>query len=297
MNILRPTGFDSYLGQEQVKNNLKIIAASVRKGFDPLGHTLLCGPAGVGKTSLSRIFVKEATGMPIRTESVGPHITCPNDLDNFMMKHGLDESIFIDEIHALPKRVEEALYEAMEDFKWKDQKINPFTVIGATTREGLLTKPLLSRFSIIETLSLYSIDELVQIVHRSSEIMNVKVSSEAEQEIARRSRGTPRMANQLLKRVNYYAVNKVITLDITSKALDDIGIDSQGLDKIDRVILKAIAKNGPIGIDSLASIVNEDLTTVEILREPYLVAAELVQRTSSGRIVTEKAKSIYKEIL
>jgi len=291
MNILRPTGFDSYIGQETVKKNLKVIADKMCSvGESLLDHTLLCGPSGLGKTSLARIFVKEATGMSLKSEFIGSRISSPDVFDNFMYKYLHGQSIFIDEIHALPGKVEEALYEAMEDFTWQNKAISPFAVIGATTKEGFLSKPLHDRFTIIETLDFYIIEDLKKIIHRSSEILGIEVAGEAEEEIARRSRGTPRMANQLLKRLVNYAINNQISLVLARSALNDIGIDAYGLDRNDRAIIKALKKNGAMGLDSLASIVNEDVSTIETLREPYLVAAGFVQRTPRGRELTEEGK-------
>jgi len=254
---------------------------------------LLCGPPGLGKTSLAEIVAAELRRPLVKF--MGPQLKDVEDL-NVITSTLPWTFLFIDEIHALPTKVEEALYEAMDDFKWKGEPINSFTLIGATTKEGLLSKPLRSRFTIAETLTLYSVEDLNKIVSRSATILNLSIDDKAVELVSRRARGTPRIANQLLKRISYYS--RVITPEIAQNALDNIGVDSFGLEMRDRSILTTISKDfsgGPVGIDSLASILGEDVATIEA-REPYLVSAGLIQRTGKGRILTSSGQEYVKSL-
>lgn len=295
MSRLNPPRLDEYIGQGRVKSNIRTIITSLQDKSifdDPMDHTLLCGPPGLGKTSLAELVAAEAQRPIIKL--MGPQL---KDVDSLSVLQDTDPwtFIFIDEIHALPSKVEEALYEPMDEFRWKGSRINSFTLIGATTKEGLLSKPLRSRFTIAETLTLYSVEDLIQIVKRSATILKLSIDDKASEVIAKRSRGTPRIANQYLKRISYYSahIDEIIALE----ALDNIGVDQFGLDVLDRNILTTISKSfgdGPVGIDSLATVVNEDVATIDS-REPYLVTAGFVQRTGKGRILTTKGIDYVKE--
>jgi Holliday junction DNA helicase RuvB len=285
MAELSPPTLDDYIGQRQLKINLRTIFASLEKRLifdDPMDHTLLSGPPGLGKTSLAEIIAQELQCPIIKL--MGPQLNI-NSLD--VLKNILPWTfVFIDEIHALPIKVEEALYEPIDDRKWKGQSINKFTLIGATTKEGLVSKPLRSRFTIAETLTPYSINDLNEIISRSATIMKLSIDDKAVEAIAKRSRGTPRVANQLLKRLSYYSAN--ITASLAQDALDSLGVDEFGLEMLDRNILTTILQSfggGPVGIDSLSSVTNEDVATIEA-REPYLVNVGFVQRTGKGRVLT-----------
>ncbi len=296
MGILSPSGLGSYIGQEKVKKNITVcIEASKKRPLTtPLDHILFAGPSGTGKTSMAEVIAKELY-VPVE-KFMGPRLDNISKLD-FLCDIELGTIVFIDEIHALPRKVEEALYDPMDNFKWNGKDIMPFTLIGATTREGYLSKPLHSRFTIIETLELYSNSELFGILKRSAELMKVKLEDKAAMAIAKRSRGTPRMANQLLKRVGYYG--KDITSAVAKEAMDNIGIDEYGCDRVDRSIIKTIHKsfgNGPVGIDSLASILGEDIDTIEILREPHLVKIGFIQRSDRGRILTPRGIDYAKKV-
>lgn len=293
---LKPTNLTDYIGQDQLKINLRTILGSLERKHifdDPMDHTLLCGPPGLGKTSLAEIIASELQRPLIKF--MGPQL---KDLESLaVLKDILPWTfVFIDEIHALPIKVEEALYEPIDDFKWKGQSINKFTLIGATTKEGLLSKPLRSRFTIAETLTNYSVSDLSKIISRSATILKLSIDDKAVEAIAKRSRGTPRIANQLLKRVSYYSLN--ISASIAQEALDNIGVDEFGLEMLDRNILTTILKSfggGPVGIDSLASVSNEDIATIEN-RETYLVNVGFLQRTGKGRILTSQGLQYVKAI-
>lgn len=292
---LAPPRLDDYIGQGRVKANLRTILSSVRRKsiYDsPLDHILFSGPPGLGKTALAELIATEV-GRPI-VKLMGPQLK----LESLSVLTSIRPwtFVFIDEIHALPTKVEEALYEPMDTFKWAGSPINSFTLIGATTKEGLLSKPLRSRFTIAETLTLYSVEDLSKIICRSATILNLSIDDKAVEAIARRSRGTPRIANQLLKRVSYYSSQ--IDSSIAQNALDSIGVDQFGLEMLDRCILKTIAKDfagGPVGIDSLAAVANEDVATVES-REQYLVTVGFVQRTGKGRVLTASGMGYVKEL-
>lgn len=296
MNKLNPPRLDEYIGQGRVKANIRTIVNSLEGQCildDPMDHMLLCGPPGLGKTALAELIATEMQGPIIKF--MGPQL---KDVDSLsvLQDTGPWTFVFIDEIHALPSKVEEALYEPMDEFRWKGSRINSFTLIGATTKEGLLSKPLRSRFTIAETLTLYSVEDLIKIVNRSATILKLSIDDKASEMIARRSRGTPRVANQLLKRVSYY--NKIIDCNTVQNAMDSIGVDQYGLTMQDRTILTTISKSfggGPVGIDSLATVVNEDVATIEA-REPYLVTVGFVQRTGKGRVLTASGIDYVKDI-
>lgn len=304
-NSLRPTTFDEYVGQTKVKEALNVYIQAAKSRKESLDHVLLYGPPGLGKTTLSHIIANEL-GSQFKVTS-GPAIEHAADLAAILTNLNQNDVLFIDEIHRLNKSVEEILYPAMEDFaldfivgkgpsaRNMRLKIKPFTLIGATTRAGMLTNPLRDRFGVICRLELYTVEELTIIIKRSSQILGVKIDDNAAIEIAKRSRGTPRIANRLLKRVRDYAqvigqgfVNK----DIAIKTLQIMEIDELGLDVIDRKILTTIINKfggGPVGLDTLAATISEDATTIEDVYEPYLLQLGFISRTPRGRVALEGA--------
>lgn len=313
-NSLRPTSFDEYIGQPKVKESLDVYIKAAKSRKESLDHVLLYGPPGLGKTTLSHIIANEL-GSQFKVTS-GPAIEHAADLAAILTNLNQNDVLFIDEIHRLNKTVEEILYPAMEDFaldfivgkgpsaRNMRLKIKPFTLIGATTRAGMLTNPLGDRFGIICRLELYSTEDLTVIVNRSAKILGVEIAPEASTEIARRSRGTPRIANRLLKRVRDYADIQgtgKITLEIAEKTLKIMEIDELGLDMIDRKILLSIIDKfggGPVGLDTLAATISEDATTIEDVYEPYLLQLGFISRTPRGRVALEPAyKHLGKEYI
>ncbi len=313
-NSLRPTSFDEYIGQSKVKESLSVYIKAAKSRKESLDHVLLYGPPGLGKTTLSHIIANEL-GSQFKVTS-GPAIEHAADLAAILTNLNQNDVLFIDEIHRLNKSVEEILYPAMEDFaldfivgkgpsaRNMRLKIKPFTLIGATTRAGMLTNPLRDRFGIISRLELYSADDLKVIIDRSAKILGVEIAPEASMEIAKRSRGTPRIANRLLKRVRDYAEIQgqgKVTLEIAEKTLKIMEIDELGLDLIDRKILLSIIDKfggGPVGLDTLAATISEDATTIEDVYEPYLLQLGFISRTPRGRVALEPAyKHLGKEFV
>lgn len=302
---IRPLVLSDYIGQDKVKENISIFISAAKERKECLDHVLLSGPPGLGKTTLATIIANE-TGHPIRKTS-GPAIERPGDLAAIITNLEPGEILFIDEIHRLNRVVEEVLYPAMEDFaidivigkgpaaKTLRIDLPPFTLIGATTRPGLLTSPLRDRFGIMCRLDFYTPEDLTAIIIRSAHILNIAITKEGAEEIAKRSRGTPRIANRLLKRVRDYALvkgNGVIDLPLAKLALRMLEIDEYGLDTMDRMILDAIIAKfagGPVGLETLAAAVSEEADTITDVYEPYLLKLGLIQKTPRGRMATELA--------
>ena len=302
---IRPESLQEYVGQQEIKENLDVFIKAAKMRDEALDHVLLYGPPGLGKTTLSYIIANEL-GHNIKTAS-GPAIEKTGDLAAILSTLEEGDILFIDEIHRIPRYIEEVLYSAMEDFKLdiiigNDSssrnitiELPPFTLVGATTRMGDLTGPLRDRFGIIFKLNYYTIEELKKIVERTSQVFECDITKEAAIELAKRSRGTPRIANRLFKRVRDFALvigEGYIDLDIAKLSLDKLKVDPLGLDETDYNLLIAIIEKfngGPVGIDAIASSIGEEQTTIEDVYEPYLLQNGFLKRTSRGRIVTDKA--------
>lgn len=302
---LRPATLKEYIGQTVLKENMEVFIKAAKSRNESLDHVLLYGPPGLGKTTLSYIIANEM-GTNIKVTS-GPSLEKAGDLAAILSELEAGDVLFIDEIHRMPKQIEEVLYPAMEDFVidvivGKDSQVRsirlelpPFTLVGATTRAGDISAPLRDRFGIVSKLEYYTNDELAQIITRSARVLETTIEPEAVNELAKRSRGTPRIANRLLKRVRDFAQvknNGVINLDICNYALQQLRVDSLGLDEVDkRYILGIIEKykGGPVGVESIASTIAEEVTTLEDVYEPYLLQIGFITRTPRGRVVTEKA--------
>lgn len=302
---IRPQSLDEYIGQSDVKENMNIFIKSALIRKKPLDHVLLYGPPGLGKTTLAYIIANEL-GSNVKTAS-GPSIEKSGDLAAILSTLEENDVLFIDEIHRIPRFIEEILYPAMEDFcldivigsegSTRNIRINlpPFTLVGATTRAGDLSAPLRDRFGIISKLNYYTDDELLQIVKRTSRVLGMPIDDDAALELAKRSRGTPRVANRLFKRVRDFALvfgSERITLEIIKDALKRLKVDDLGLDDTDYHLLIAIIERfngGPVGLDALASSIGEEASTIEDVYEPYLLQIGLLKRTSRGRMVTDLA--------
>ena len=302
-NSIRPETLSEYIGQSEVKENIKVFieAAKIRK--EALDHVLLYGPPGLGKTTLAYIIAHEL-GSNIKTTS-GPSIEKSGDLAAVLSTLEAGDVLFIDEIHRMPKFIEEILYPAMEDFTLdiivggdgssRSIKIDlpPFTLVGATTRAGDLTSPLRDRFGIISKLQFYTEEELTQIVKRTAKVLEVEIDDDAAVELASRSRGTPRIANRLIKRVRDFALvegDGNITKDVTDMALNRLKVDKMGLDDTDHALLRTIIEKfngGPVGVEAISSAIGEEVSTIEDVYEPYLLQTGLLKRTNRGRVVTD----------
>ena len=305
-NHLRPQLLKDYIGQQKVKDTLSIYIEAARQREEPLDHVLFYGPPGLGKTTLAGIIANEI-GVKMKVTS-GPAIEKPGEIAAILNNLSEGDVLFIDEIHRLNRQVEEVLYPAMEDFaidivigkgaaaRSIRLDLPKFTLVGATTRAGLLTAPLRDRFGVVSRLEFYSTRDLMTIIRRSADVLHVKIDERGAEELARRSRGTPRLANRLLKRVRDYAQvchDGVITLQVANEALDLLDVDKYGLDQSDRNILFTIMEKfggGPVGLDTLAAALGEDSGTLEDVYEPYLIKNGFIQRTPRGRVVTELAR-------
>ena len=304
-NSLRPMKLEEYIGQERVKSNLKVYIEAARNRKDVLDHVLLYGPPGLGKTTLASIISNEM-GTNLKVTS-GPAIEKPGEMAAILNNLNEGDVLFVDEIHRLNRQVEEVLYPAMEDFaidivigKGASARsirldLPHFTLVGATTRAGLLTAPLRDRFGVVSHLEFYTTEELERIIRRSAQVLGVEIDEEGAHELARRSRGTPRLANRLLKRVRDFAqvkYNGHINKDVADYALNLLDVDRDGLDRNDRVILTTIVDKfdgGPVGIETLAASIGEDSGTLEDVYEPYLIQNGYINRTPRGRVATKAA--------
>lgn len=303
--FIRPQTLDEYVGQDEVKNNLHVFIEAAKLRDEPLDHVLLYGPPGLGKTTLAHIIANEL-GATFKTAS-GPSIEKSGDLAAVLSTLEPGDVLFIDEIHRLPKFIEEMLYPAMEDFELdivvggegssRSIKIDlpPFTLVGATTRAGDVSSPLRDRFGIVNKLNYYTDEELQSIVKRTSRVLEMPINDDAAMELAKRSRKTPRIANRLFKRVRDFALvegDKEISFDLTKKALDRLKVDNYGLDQIDIEYLTALIEKfngGPVGVETISSAIGEEISTLEDVVEPFLMQEGFIKRTPRGRVVTEKA--------
>ena len=302
---LRPSKLSEFIGQKEIVSNLKICLSAAKERKEPLEHILLSGPPGLGKTCLAHIIAHEMHSKVTATS--GPAIERAGDLIGILTNLEKGDILFIDEIHRLSKVVEEFLYPAMEDFqidfvidkgpyaKTIKFRLKPFTLVGATTRSGLLSSPLRSRFGIFYHLDFYKIEDLAEVVKRSAKLLSIEIDKDATFEIARRARGTPRIANRLLRRIrDYVQVARIdkINLEVAAKTLDELGVDCAGLDELDRKVLKVVLTSfggGPVGVESLAASLNEEVDTLVDTVEPYLLKAGYLKRSSRGRIATKIA--------
>ncbi|MBE6158107.1 MAG: Holliday junction branch migration DNA helicase RuvB [Firmicutes bacterium] len=307
-NTIRPESISEYIGQEDVKENISVFVEAAKMRGEALDHVLLYGPPGLGKTTLAFIIAHEM-GTNIKTAS-GPSIEKSGDLAAILSSLEPGDVLFIDEIHRMPRYIEEILYPAMEDYSLdiivgsegnsRNIKIDlpPFTLVGATTRAGDLTAPLRDRFGIVSKLQFYTEDELAEIVKRTARVLEVEIEDDAARELAKRSRGTPRIANRLFKRVRDFALVKgdgVVNKEICEEALSRLKVDKIGLDNTDHELLLAIINKfngGPVGVEAISSSIGEEVTTIEDVYEPYLLQQGLLKRTSRGRIVTDKAYEV-----
>lgn len=306
---LRPRRLDDYIGQDRIRENLQVSIAAARQRGEALDHILLWGPPGLGKTTLAYVIANEM-GAPIRTTS-GPVIEKPGDLAGMLSGLQTHEVLFIDEIHRLPATIEEILYPAMEDFELDivigqgpgarsvKVPVERFTLIGATTRAGLLTAPLRARFGINHRLDFYTVDDIDVIVRRSARILDLPIEPDASLEIARRSRGTPRIANRLLHRVRDYAQVRAdgrITVEVATATMRMLEVDDRGFDEIDRRLLSTIIDKfggGPVGVNTLAAALSEEPDAIEDIHEPYLLQAGFIDRTPRGRVATPRAYEYF----
>lgn len=311
-NVLRPSFLNDFIGQKKLKENLEIFLNSAKSRGDNLDHTLFYGPPGLGKTTLAQIIAHEM-GVGFKSTS-GPVISKSGDLASILTNLQAGDVLFIDEIHRLNKNVEEVLYSAMEDFKLdiiigegpsaRAIKIDlpKFTLVGATTRLGAIANPLKDRFGIPMRINFYNVNELEKIIERDSKILNIGIENSASKEIAKRSRGTPRIAIRLLKRVRDFAINanlENINQKIADYALTQLEIDNNGLDASDHRYLRFIAENyrgGPVGIETISSAISEEKDTVEDSIEPYLIQQGFIEKTPRGRVITEKTWNIFKDL-
>ena len=307
-NTIRPESIEEYVGQTDVKENIKVFVEAAKMRNEPLDHVLLYGPPGLGKTTLAFIIANEL-GTHIKTAS-GPSIEKSGDLAAILSSLEPGDVLFIDEIHRMPRYIEEILYPAMEDFSLdiivgsegnsRNIKIDlpPFTLVGATTRAWDLSSPLRDRFGITSKLQFYTVEELRDIIKRTARVLDVEIEEDAAVELAKRSRGTPRIANRLFKRVRDFAQvkgNGIIDITITEEALKRLKVDNIGLDNTDHDLLLAIINKfngGPVGVEAIASSIGEEVTTIEDVYEPYLLQMGLLKRTARGRIVTDKAYEV-----